>query len=149
MMPTRTALLVIDAQRAFDQWVLAGQRRNQRDAEQRIADLLEGFRAAGAPVLHVRHRGTRVGSSFLPDASEYAPLADLEERPNEPVLVKTVDSAVIETDLEQRLRADGIDRIVICGATTNHFLCAELAPARPGACARCPLTRTSGRASAG
>ena len=120
MTHTRTALLVIDAQRAFDQWVHAGQRRNQPDAERRIADLLAGFRAFAAPVLHVRHRGTRAGSAFLPDAPGYAPLAGLEARPDEPVLVKTVNSAFIGTDLERRLRDDGIGRLVICGATTNH-----------------------------
>ena len=120
MMHTRTALLVIDAQRAFDRWVVEGQRRNQPDAEQRITDLLAAFRAFETPVLHVRHRGTQAGSAFLPDAPGYAPLAGLEEHPGEPVLVKTVNSAFIGTGLEQRLRADGIDRLVICGATTNH-----------------------------
>ncbi len=71
-------------------------------------------------MLHVRHRGTRAGSPFLPDTPGYAPLTGLEERRDEPVLMKTVNSAFIGTDLEQRLRSDGIDRLVICGATTNH-----------------------------
>jgi nicotinamidase-related amidase len=34
--------------------------------------------------------------------------------------VKRVNSAFIGTDLEARLRAAGITRLMICGATTNH-----------------------------
>jgi nicotinamidase-related amidase len=36
------------------------------------------------------------------------------------VIVKKVNGAFIGTDLEQRLRAQNIKCLVICGATTNH-----------------------------
>jgi hypothetical protein len=39
-----TALIVIDVQRAFDQWEAAGKRRNNPDAVARIVDLLAAFR---------------------------------------------------------------------------------------------------------
>lgn len=116
----RTALIVVDVQRAFDQWEAAGKRRNNPDAVARIADLLAAFRAQGAPVIHIRHEGTRPGSSFLPDGSGYAVKDEARERAGEPVIVKRVNSAFIGTDLEARLRAGRITRLVICGATTNH-----------------------------
>jgi nicotinamidase-related amidase len=115
-----TALIVIDVQRAFDEWEAAGKRRNNPDAVARIADLLQAFRARGAPVFHIRHEGTRPNSSFRPEASGYAVKNEARERPGEPVVVKRVNSAFIGTDLEMRLRAAGITTLVICGATTNH-----------------------------
>ncbi len=114
------ALIVIDVQRAFDEWEAAGQRRNNPDAIHRIADLLAAFRQAGAPIFHVRHEGTRPGSSFLPGGTGFAVRPEAREAPGEPVLVKRVNSAFIGTDLESRLRMAGIQRLVICGVTTNH-----------------------------
>jgi nicotinamidase-related amidase len=118
--PARTALIVVDVQRAFDQWEAAGRRRNNPDAVARIVDLLTAFRARRAPIFHIRHQGTRPQSSFLPDGPGYPVKDEARERDGEPVIVKRVNSAFIGTDLEQRLRAAGIRTLVICGATTNH-----------------------------
>lgn len=114
------ALIVVDVQRAFDEWEAAGQRRNNPDAVARIADLLQAFRARGAPIIHIRHEGTKPNSSFLPSRSGYAVKDEAREQPGETVIVKRVNSAFIGTELEQRLRAAGIGTVVICGATTNH-----------------------------
>lgn len=114
------ALIVIDVQRAFDEWEAAGKRRNNPDAVARIADLLAAFRARGAPIFHIRHEGTQPNSTFLPSRSGYAVKDEAREQPGEPVIVKRVNSAFIGTDLEARLRTGGISTVVICGATTNH-----------------------------
>jgi nicotinamidase-related amidase len=45
-----SALLVVDVQRAFDEWEAAGQCRNNPDGIARIADLLAAFRAKRAPI---------------------------------------------------------------------------------------------------
>ena len=116
----RTALIVVDVQRAFDQWEAAGKRRNNPHAVARIVDLLDAFRACGAPIFHIRHQGTRPNSSFLPDGTGYPVKDEARERAGEPVIVKRVNSAFIGTDLEARLRAADIKALVICGATTNH-----------------------------
>jgi nicotinamidase-related amidase len=118
--PARTALIVVDVQRAFDQWEAAGRRRNNPDAVARIVDLLAAFRAHNRAIFHIRHQGTRPQSSFLPDGPGYPVKDEARERDGEPVIVKRVNSAFIGTDLEQRLRATGIETLVICGATTNH-----------------------------
>lgn len=114
------ALIVVDVQRAFDEWEAAGKRRNNPDAVARIADLLKAFRTRGAPIFHIRHEGTKPNSTFLPARSGYAVKDEAREQPGEPVIVKRVNSAFIGTDLEQRLRARNITALVICGATTNH-----------------------------
>jgi nicotinamidase-related amidase len=116
----RTALVVVDVQRAFDQWEAAGKRRNNPQAVARIVDLLDAFREHRAPIFHIRHQGTRPGSSFLPDGTGYPVKDEAREIAGEPVIVKRVNSAFIGTDLEDRLRAVGIKTLVICGATTNH-----------------------------
>jgi nicotinamidase-related amidase len=114
------ALIVVDVQRAFDQWEAAGKRRNNPDAVARIVDLLAAFRERGAPIFHIRHQGTRSQSSFLPDGPGYPVKDEARELNGEPVIVKRVNSAFIGTDLENRLRAADIGTLVICGATTNH-----------------------------
>jgi nicotinamidase-related amidase len=117
---TDTALIVVDVQRAFDEWEAAGKRRNNPHAVARIVDLLSAFRDVRAPIFHIRHEGTRPNSTFLPGSSGFAVKDEARERDGEPVIVKHVNSAFIGTDLETRLRAQNIKRVVICGATTNH-----------------------------
>jgi nicotinamidase-related amidase len=117
---SHTALIIVDVQRAFDEWEAAGKRRNNPDAVARIVDLLAAFREHRAPLFHIRHEGTRPTSSFRPGSTGFAVKDEARERDGEPVIVKHVNSAFIGTDLESRLRAAGIQRVVICGATTNH-----------------------------
>lgn len=114
------ALIVVDVQRAFDEWEAAGKRRNNPDAVARIADLLTAFRQNGAPIFHIRHEGTNPTSSFRPGGSGSAVKDEAREAPGEPVVVKHVNNAFIGTDLDNRLRAADIATLVICGATTNH-----------------------------
>jgi nicotinamidase-related amidase len=117
-LPRNAALIVIDVQQAFEDpsW---GQRNNP-GAEANIGALLAAWRATGRPLFHIQHRSQRTASLFHPDAPGFpfkpqaAPLA------GEPVLHKSVNSAFIGTDLEQRLRAAGIATVVICGLTTDH-----------------------------
>ena len=115
-----TALIIVDVQRAFDEWEAKGKRRNNPRAVARIADLLAAFRETRAPIFHIRHEGTKPTSSFLPSGTGYPVKDEARERDGEPVIVKRVNSAFIGTDLESRLRAAGIASVVICGATTNH-----------------------------
>lgn len=120
LLPPSPALIVIDVQRAFDEWEAAGQRRNNPDAVARIAELLAAFRTARAPIFHIRHEGTQPGSSFRSGSTGFAVKDEAKEIDGEPVIVKRVNSSFIGTDLESRLRSAAIQTVVICGATTNH-----------------------------
>jgi nicotinamidase-related amidase len=115
-----TALIVVDVQRAFDEWEAAGKRRNNPEAVARIVELLAAFRANGAPIFHIRHESMRPDSSFAPGRTGGEVKDEAREIEGELVIVKRVNSAFIGTDLEPRLRAAGITTLVICGATTNH-----------------------------
>ncbi|SDT14731.1 cysteine hydrolase family protein [Bradyrhizobium canariense] len=118
--PSRAALIVVDVQRAFDEWEAAGKRRNNPEAVARIVDLLSAFRSHEAPIFHIRHEGSRPNSAFLPGGTGYPVKDEARELAGEPVIVKRVNSAFIGTDLERQLRAADIKTLVICGATTNH-----------------------------
>lgn len=121
-LPPGPALIVVDVQRAFDEWEAAGQLRNNPDAVARIAELLAAFRTARAPIFHIRHEGTHPDSYFRPGSTGFVVKDEAREIDGEPVIVKRVNSSFIGTDLESRLRAADIQTVAICGATTNHCI---------------------------
>jgi len=118
MIPDDAALLLIDVQQGFDdpRWG----RRNNPDAEATIARLLERWRQAGRPVVHVRHLSTEPDSPLRPGQPgaelrpEVAPIA------GEKLFEKSVNSAFIGTDLEAWLRGEGIGALVVAGMTTDN-----------------------------
>ena len=118
MIPRGAALLLIDVQQGFD--APGWGERNNPDAERNIARLLEAWRNAGWPVLHVQHISVEPGSVLGPGqpGSELKPEA--MPAPDEPLFQKNVNSAFIGTDLEAQLRERGIEALVLVGLTTNH-----------------------------
>jgi nicotinamidase-related amidase len=117
-LPSDAVLIVIDVQQAFDhpKWGT----RNNPAAEQRIADLLAGWRRTHRPIIHVQHRNPKVGSLFHSDAPGFQVKFEARPEEGEPVLFKSVNSGFIGTDLEERLRARGASTLVIAGITTDH-----------------------------
>jgi len=113
-----TGLLLIDVQKGFDdpKWGV----RNNPDAEKNIERLLEAWRTQGQPVIHVQHRSTEPDSPLRPGTAgcEFKP--EGEPREGEAIFGKSVNSAFIGTSLEEHLRGNGIDHLVIAGFTTDH-----------------------------
>jgi nicotinamidase-related amidase len=114
----RTALILIDVQTGFDDPRLGP--RNNPDAEAHIARLLAAWRAAGRPVVHIRHMSTEPESPLWPGAPGNAFKPATAPLAGEPVFEKSVNSAFIGTGLEAYLRAAGIDTLVMAGLTTDH-----------------------------
>jgi len=114
----KTALLLIDVQKGFDDPVWGN--RNNPGAEAQIARLLNAWREAAAPVLHVRHDSRQPELPLHPanPGNAFKPVA--EPLPGEPIFAKQVNSAFIGTGLEHHLRQAGIERLVIVGLTTDH-----------------------------
>lgn len=117
-LPLNAALISIDVQQAFNDpgWG----RRNNPDAEQKIAALLAAWRAGGRPIFHVQHRSASPTGLFRPGTPGYLHKPEGQPCADEPVIVKSVNSSFIGTDLEARLRTAGIDVLVIMGLTTDH-----------------------------
>ena len=111
-------LIVIDQQKAMDhpKWGP----RNNPGAEANIARLLADWRRRGAPIVHVKHDGSKPESPFRPgqEGNDFLPLtAPLD---GELVVTKKVHSAFIGTDLAAGLQAmagggGANPPLVICG----------------------------------
>ncbi|OBS10381.1 cysteine hydrolase family protein [Acidihalobacter prosperus] len=113
-----TALLLIDVQQGFDApgWGA----RNRPQAEREIARLLAAWRAAGAPVVHVRHLSTEPASPLHPSGAGIAFKPEAAPLAGEPVFEKRVNSAFIGTGLEAWLRDQGVEALAVAGLTTDH-----------------------------
>ena len=113
----RAVLLPIDMQRAFDgpPWP---KRWNDRVDENGRA-LLGKWRAAGRPIIHVRHDSVAEGSTLGSgtDGNQFRP--GFEPQEGEPVVSKSVNSAFIGTDLDLRLRRLGARHVVAFGISTD------------------------------
>jgi nicotinamidase-related amidase len=141
----RTALVVVDMQRAFLEPGEAMEVPPAREVVPRIQELLMAFRARRLPVvfteflytetapllvgeLHPEHRraapGTprgfgRPSSSCLAGEANVATVAELAPRPDELVVQKPSYDAFHGTVLDGALRARGITHLVITGTLTD------------------------------
>lgn len=111
-------LLLIDLQRAIDHpsWGI----RNNPHAETQIARLLAYWRNKGWPVWHVRHDSTNPASHYRPGQPGHEFKPHVAPVAGEPVIPKQTNNAFVGTDLENRLRAQGHDALVVVGVITNN-----------------------------
>ena len=117
-----TVLLVVDVQRGFRDQTYWGGNRSTPELEENIEMLLARFRNAHLPVIHVKHNSTIPTSPLHPSncGNEIEAYAQPLTTNGEVLLHKTVNSAFIGTDLEQRLRDLQASTVIIVGLTTNH-----------------------------
>lgn len=111
-------LLIIDMQHGMSTSA-AGSRNNPR-AESVIAELLGHWRAAGAPIVHVRHISRTPGSLFWPGQPGVEFQATFAPLDSEHVVEKNVPDAFINTGLERRINAISIYSVPIVGVSTNN-----------------------------
>lgn len=114
----KIALLIIDMQRGMDSASLPP--RNNPDAETSMVALRDAWRAAGQPVVNVRHMSRSAGSVFFPGQQGAEFQARFEPLPTEHVVEKNVTDAFINTGLERWLHVRDIRDIVIVGVSTNN-----------------------------
>jgi nicotinamidase-related amidase len=110
------ALMVIDVQQAM----FAGPAPFQGEAVvARIAGLIARARAASVPVFFVQHDGGP-GDAFEKDSEGFPFHPAVAPLPGEPVTVKRKNSGFYGTNLDAKLKAAGIDELIVCGMQTEY-----------------------------
>jgi nicotinamidase-related amidase len=114
---SRAVLLPVDMQQAFD--APSWPRRWNRDVDANGLALLQAWRSAGRPIIHVRHDSVQPGSSLSRGAPGNAFRPGFDPVGDEPVVSKGVNSAFIGTDLDLRLKRLGASHVVVFGISTD------------------------------
>jgi nicotinamidase-related amidase len=113
-----TALLVIDIQDSFKIDPARWATRNNPRFEANVTELLGTFREAGAPIIFVLHNDSDPG--FRVGDPEVRLMDFLDRKESEPMIVKNTRNAFTSTDLQQRLDALGIRKVVVTGISTEQ-----------------------------
>jgi nicotinamidase-related amidase len=92
---------------------------NAEGAAGLAAQAIDAARAAGIPVVHIRHEEPESDEYFVPGS----PGAEINEAvtpaEGETVIVKNYPNSFLETDLAERLSALGANRVAFCGMMTS------------------------------
>ncbi len=141
--PTRTAMLILDMH--VDVLAADGasadsgavEHARSQNVVANISSLADRCRTAGIPVVHVHHRashgtarpeqgmvsqmwaGLLASGNFRDGTHGLDIVPPLEPREGEMVIVKERASAFFGTSLDSRMRAMGIDTLIVTGAWTN------------------------------
>ena len=113
----RSVLLPIDMQQAFDS--PAWPRRWNDKVDANGLALLDAWRRAGRPIIHVRHDSVQPGSSLAPGVPGNAFRPGFDPREDEQLVTTSVNSAFIGTDLDLRLKRLGAKHVVAFGISTD------------------------------
>ncbi|WP_029272527.1 cysteine hydrolase family protein [Flavobacterium sp. KJJ] len=114
------ALLIIDVQKGFNEEAFWGGNRNNKDAETKMAQILEKWRILKLPIFHIVHSSIHPNSKLHESNPGFEIKDEVKPIKSEPIIVKNVNSAFIGTDLKEKLDEQGITNLVIFGLTTNH-----------------------------
>jgi nicotinamidase-related amidase len=118
MAPTRT-LLIIDIQRDYfpgGAYPLV----EPEAAAEAARSVLDSFRAAGDPVIHMKHVWDAPEAEFMRPGTEGIEIHPaVEPADGELVLEKTTPNSFVDTPLEEELRKDGADGLVVAGMMSS------------------------------
>jgi nicotinamidase-related amidase len=115
-------LLIIDAQREYTDGLLP--LSGVGAAVDALAVLLQKARAAGAPVVHVRHQSK--GKAFNPASSGYEIVKQLAPRDGELIVDKGLPNAFAGTELAKHLSASGRKNLIVGGFMTHMCVSATV-----------------------
>jgi nicotinamidase-related amidase len=111
-----SALILIDLQQTYRDGVM--RLDGVEPAIREAAELLRRARAAGIPVLHVRH-DAGPGSPYDVTAPIGQISPEVAPQDGEPVITKAFPSAFVATDLQVRLEGTGVKDVVLAGFMTH------------------------------
>lgn len=113
---SEATLVIIDAQNEYRSGALPLTGIDAAVGE--IATLLKRARGAGAPVIHVQHKG-RPGGPFDLDDERGHIMREAAPECDEPVVQKPLPNAFAQTDLAEKLEAAGRKQLIVTGFMTH------------------------------
>jgi nicotinamidase-related amidase len=113
---SESAVVVIDAQNEYVNGKLPLPGVNA--ALDNIAILLKAARAAGAPVVHVQHKG-RAGGLFDPGADSFKLAPQAAAQTGEAIVEKPLPNAFAQTNLQDVLSKTGKKSLIVAGFMTH------------------------------
>ena len=119
--PKKTALIVIDVQNEYfdGKWPIP----DGNAALDNIEETIEASQQAGAKVIYVQHEVLNPERGlFIRGTNGFELHSRLKPRPEDRRIVKNYPGSFSKTDLEETLRKDGIETVVISGYMT-HMCC--------------------------
>ena len=115
----KTGLLLVDIQNDYfpgGRMALVG----VNEAAARAGELLAAFRRRGWPTYHIQHVSLRQGAPFFAPGTPGVEIHELiAPEPGEAVIEKHFPNSFRETGLQERLAADQVGELVICGAMSH------------------------------
>jgi len=117
-------LVIIDAQREYTDGLLP--LSGVATAVEALAVLLGKARKAGAPIVHVRHKGSPTGKAFNPTLSGFDIVKQLTPRDGEMIIDKGLPNAFAGTELANHLKASGRKNLIVGGFMTHMCVSATV-----------------------
>ena len=113
---SKSALVMIDCQQTYREGVM--QLEGVEPALKEAASLLERFRKAGRPVIHIMHdAGAGTPYDITAPIGQIADVVAPIE--GEPAIVKKFPSAFEQTDLDAELKGRGVEHVLYVGFMTH------------------------------
>ena len=113
------ALLIVDIQNDYfpgGAHPLVGPEAAAANAQR----LLEAFRQSGEPLIHIQHVWDAEDASFMrPGTNGIEIHESVAPAAGEQVIQKAHPNSCLETPLEAKLRASGVEHVVVCGMMTS------------------------------
>jgi len=115
-------LVIVDAQREYTDGLLP--LPGVSVAIDALAVLLDKARRAGAPIVHIRHKGP--GKAFNPSSSGFEIVKQLAPRDGETIVDKGLPNSFAGTDLGKYLTATGRKNLIVGGFMTHMCVSATI-----------------------
>lgn len=116
----KPALILIDIQKGFENLEYWGGGRNNPEAENKSAELLQFWRENNLPIFHAKHCSSDP-NSLLAENNEGNNFKEIvKPLYGEVIIKKNVNSAFIGTNLKQQLQDANINKLVFVGLTSDH-----------------------------
>ncbi|WP_421361816.1 isochorismatase family protein [Agrobacterium rosae] len=116
----KKALIIVDMQMYVQDRLNGGRDHIHGDAIIKIVALAAKFRKHGGTVIHVHHGDPDPTSPMYPGAPAQRVMPGVEPLYGDPVFVKSTSSPFASTDMENYLRDNLIQTLVVTGAVAGY-----------------------------